>query len=73
MAHGSFNPLGYSWGYLRFFGSVGFTLLGERRHIECAVYFPGPPSLFFSSLDAFHKISRTFRHSFMLIAFIWML
>ena len=55
-----------------FWQSVGFTFLGERRRIECAVYFPGPPSFFFS-LDAFNKISRSFRHSFMLLAFILML
>ena len=43
-------------------------------YFVCAVYFPGPPSLpSFFSLDAFNKISRTIRHSFMLLAFIWML
>ena len=63
----------YSWGIYGFWHSIGFILLGERRRIECAVYFPSPLSLSSFSLEAFNKISRTFRHSFILLAFIWML
>ena len=74
MAHGGFHSLGYSLGIYGFWHCVGFTLLGERRRIHrvCCLFSLSSLPLFFS-LDAFNKLPRTFRHSFMLLAFIWML
>ena len=70
MAHGGFHSLGYSWGYLRFFGIVLGSLCSVKGDEWSVLFiFPTLPP----SLDAFNKISRTFRHSFMLLAFIWML
>ena len=54
MAHCGFHSLGNSWGYLRiFWHSVGFTLLGERRRIESAVYLLGEATIQLGFLSGF--------------------